>query len=97
MTKRAHPYQGKSQMTTKQPDIQVEEVVIISEPRQDPEIKRMEQEAAAVLGAPGNYQQQTLGELTALYYALLGPQFLLQASSTVSRPPYPVPPRRTLR
>jgi hypothetical protein len=81
-------------MTAKEPDIQVEEVVIISEQRQDPATKLLEQEAAAVLGAPTNYQKQTLRELTALYYALLGPQTLLQAASTVSRPPYPVSIRR---
>lgn len=96
MRKPAQRHQGKSQMTAKEPNIQVEEVVIISEPRQDPAKKLLEQEAAAVLGAPSNYQRQTLRELTALYYALLGPQTLLQAASTVSRPPYPVLARRIL-
>jgi hypothetical protein len=96
MRKPAQRHQGKSQMTAKEPNIHVEEVVIVSEQRQDPAKKLLEQEAAAVFGVPSNYQRQTLSELTALYYALLGPQFLLQAASTVSRPPYPVLSRRNL-
>jgi hypothetical protein len=90
MTKSTHRHQGKSQMTAREPTIQVEEVTIVSEQPRDPATKLLEQEAAAVFGIPDKHQQQTIRELTALYYGLLGPQNLLQAASTVSRPPYPV-------
>ena len=52
--------------------------------------KAQRESVDVLLDIPDSAQAKILRELTALYYALLGPQTILEASSNVSRPPFPL-------
>jgi hypothetical protein len=77
-------------MTAKEPDLQVEEVVKFTQTSQGSTNKLIEQEEEAVFGVPDKQQRTLLKDLTALYYALLGPQTLVETTGNISRPLYPI-------
>ena len=52
--------------------------------------KAQRESVDVLLDIPIPPQAKILRELTALYYALLGPQTILKTSSNVSRPPFPL-------
>jgi hypothetical protein len=66
------------------------ETVEITQTSQGSTNKQIEQEEEAVFGVPDKQQRTILKDLAALYYALLGPQSLVETTGNISRPLYPV-------